>query len=181
MTLNLGETNEERPLGSRSDVTDPNVQENDVVQNENNVDSDDVKEEPERVDLGNHEADEEVEPPHVNDEGELVDKDGNKVFTTTEEAIKDGSFVLDAKGRMPGVYLDDFEELQRRRQGEAYKKAFDASAEGKNSRVERQVNVANSGLPPVTVVTKQEHPLSGDAKDDDAEVPALESDPLPAE
>lgn len=141
----------------------------------------DVKDEPERVDLGNHEADVVDEPPHVNDEGHLVDKDGNKVFTTTEEAIKDGSFVLDAKGRMPGLYLDDLEALQRRTQSEAIEKAFNAASEGRNSVVERQVNVANSGIPPVTVVTKQEHPVSGDAKADDAEVPLLEKNPLPAE
>lgn len=143
--------------------------------------SPEVKDEPTRVDLGNHEAEDVPNPPHVNDDGYLVDDQGNKVFTTTEEALRDGSLVLDAKGRMPGLYLDDLEELQRRRQSEAYEAAFGAAAEGNNSVVERQVNIVNSGLPPVTIVTKQEHPVTGNAKADDAEVPALESNPNTAE
>lgn len=120
----------------------------------------DVKDEPERVDLGNHEADDYVEPPHVNDKGELVDADGNKVFTTNEEALKDGSYVLDSKGRQPGVYLDDIEEEQMNRHRERVEEAFNKSTEGTHSVVERQVNVVNSPMPPVTTVTKQEHPLT---------------------
>ena len=113
-----------------------------------------------RQDLGNHENEDYVEPPHVNDKGELVDKDGKKVFTTIEESIKDGSMVLDEKGRQPGVYLDDIEREQLDRHRERVEKAFDNSAEGKNSLVERQVNVVNSPLPPVTVHTRQEVPIT---------------------
>lgn len=115
-----------------------------------------VKDQPDRVDLGNHEADDVKEPPHINDEGHLVDSDGNKVFTTTEEAIKDGSFVLDSKGRMPGVYLEDIEQEERLRLAKKYEEAFEDASEIKNSVVERQVNVQSSPLPPVTVVSRQE-------------------------
>lgn len=125
----------------------------------------------EPVDLGNHEADPPVKQTHVNDEGNLVDEDGNKVFTTTEEAIKDGSFVLDSKGRMPGIYLDDVEAAQMEDRRKRYEESYNNSAVGKNSVVERQVNVANSPLPPVTVVSKQEHPVS---EGDSQSVPANE-------
>lgn len=134
-----------------------------------------------REDLGNNENRDEVAPLKVTDEGYLVNENGNKVFTTNEEAIKDGSMVLDAKGRMPGIYLDDLEELQRRQYGDAVEAAHAAAVAGKNSKVERQVNVANSGIPPVTVTSKQEHPETGEAQDDGAEVPVLENNPLPAE
>jgi hypothetical protein len=114
----------------------------------------------ERVDLGNHEADDVVEPPHVNDEGKLVDADGNVVFTTIEQSIKDGSFVLDSKGRMPGVYLDDIEQEQREAHAKRVEEAFSKSDVGVNSVVERQVNVVNSPLPPITVRSTQENPIS---------------------
>lgn len=120
----------------------------------------DVKEESVREDLGNHEHEDVVEPPHVNDEGELVDSDGNKVFTTNEEALKDGSMVLDRKGRQPGIYLDDLEEEQNRLRQKRYEEAYGQSTEGTHSVVERQVNVVNSPLPPVTTRTVQEHPLT---------------------
>lgn len=160
-------------------ANDEDVVDSDVDNDSDSVDVSDTGDN--KVDLGNHEADDDYNPPTVNDEGKLVDSDGNTVFTTTEQAIADGSFVLDAKGRMPGLYLDDLELLQRRNQSEAIEAAFGAASEGKNSVVERQVNVANSGLPPVTVKTSQEHPITGDAKDDDAEVPLLEKNPFPAE
>lgn len=129
----------------------------------------DVKEEPEQVDLGNHETDVVDEPPHVNEKGELVDSEGNKVFTTTEEAIKDGSFVLDSKGRMPGVYLDDVEAAQMEEHRKRVEESFEKSDVGKNSRVERQVNIANSPIPPITVVTTQEHPVTGDKAVEESE------------
>jgi len=132
----------------------------------------------EKKDLGNHEADEVKNPPHVNDEGKLVDDDNNVVFTTTEQAIQDGSLVLDAKGRMPGLYLDDIEELQRRQLSEVVEKAHEAADSSNNTLVERQVKVANSGLPPITVVSKQENVVTGEAKSDDAKVPELEKNPL---
>lgn len=121
------------------------------------------------VDLGNHEADVVNEPPHINEEGHLVDEDGKKVFTTTEEALKDGSFVLDSQGRMPGVYLDDVERFQLEDHRKRVEKEFEKSSEGTNSLVERQVNVKNSPLPPVTVVVKQEHPLDQTPADNDEE------------
>jgi hypothetical protein len=129
----------------------------------------DEKDKPELVDRGNHEDVVEDEPPHVNDEGHLVNAEGDKVFTTTEEALKDGSFVLDDKGRMPGIYLDDLEEEQAERRRQAYEKAFKNSVEGKNTVVERQVNVVNSPLPPVTVSTVQEHPITQERADDNVE------------
>jgi hypothetical protein len=124
---------------------------------------------PEKVDLGNHEADEVVEPPHVNDEGKLVDKDGNRVFTTTEEAVRDGSLVLDKKGRMPGVYLEDVEEELAEKRRKAYEAAYKKSDVGVNTLVERQVNVVNSPLPPSTVVSTQEHPVPEETVDYDKE------------
>lgn len=114
------------------------------------------------VDRGNHEHEVRDEPPTINDKGELVDSDGNKVFTTTEEAIKDGSFVLDHKGRMPGVYLDDVEAFEREDHIKRVEEAFEKSEVGVNSLVERQVNIPNSPLPPVTVVSRQENPVSED-------------------
>jgi len=113
-----------------------------------------VKDEPVRVNNSD-----EVEPPHVNDAGELVDSEGNKVFTTIEESLKDGSMVLDEQGRMPGVYLDDLEREARLRHAERVEEAFEKASEADNSPVERQVNVASSPLPPITVHSRQEQPI----------------------
>lgn len=132
-------------------------------------------------DRGNYENKIQVDAPTVNDEGYLIDPNGKKLFTTIEESVKDGSFVLDANGRMPGVYLDDIEKLQRQSYEKAVLAANDAAAAGTNSPIERQVNVNNANIPPVTVVSKQEHPNTGEAKSDDSEVPVLKENPLPAE
>jgi len=158
-----------RRLSRRRMVMSEPTSSNPFVSDDVNNDRDDLVDEPELVDRGNHEDVVEEEPPHVNDEGHLVDADGNKVFTTTEEALKDGSFVLDDKGRMPGVYLDDLEEEQAERRRKAYEKAFEKAVEGKNTVVERQVNVVNSPLPPVTVSTVQEHPVTQERADDNVE------------
>lgn len=112
---------------------------------------------------------EETPPPTVDDSGHLVDAEGNKVFTTVEEAIKDGSMELDSKGRMPGVYLDDVEEAQRLAHEEKMNEALGAAKSAVNSPVERQVSVVNSPIPPVTVTSRQETPVVDAApKEDEA-------------
>lgn len=142
------------------------------------ADSSDNDKSVERTDLGNHEADEEVEPPHVNDEGYLVDADGEKVFTTVEESLKDGSMLLDEQGRQPGVYLQDLEAEARDRHGERVEKAFENAQNSDTDVVERQVNVTSSPLPPVTVHPKQEKAVdpAPAALDDTSERPASEEE-----
>lgn len=84
----------------------------------------------------------------------LADSDVEEVvsFSTVESAVAEGGFVLDGKGRMPGIYLDDLEQAERDRIGEVSAKASQ-DAEG-HKVVSREVNVTNSPLPPLTVTEK---------------------------
>jgi len=118
------------------------------------------------------------EPPHVNEDGALVDAAGNKVFTTVEESVKDGSMVLDSKGRMPGIYLDDLEREANEERERRYNDAFGKAEAGVHSVVERQVNVSNSPLPPITVPVKQETPLVDDVQPRDQPVTSDASENL---
>lgn len=134
----------------------------------------------ERVDLGNHENDPDYDPPHINDDGHLVDSDGNKVFTTIEESLKDGSMVLDSQGRMPGVYLQDLEAEARLRHAERVENAFkDAErVSGKDVAVTREVNVTSSPLPPSSVTVNPDvdvNPAPA-ALDDTSRRPASEEE-----
>lgn len=93
----------------------------------------------------------EVRSTHINEKGHLVDQDGNKMFTTTEEALKDGSMKLDSQGRMPGIYLEDVERLEREDLEEKLNKMHEESAH--TPEVFKEVNIRNSPLPPITVQT----------------------------
>lgn len=79
--------------------------------------------------------------------------DETPIFTTTEQALKDGTLKLDAKGRMPGIYLDDLEELDRRDQVKRTQ-ALNNEASENNVLPATELNVVNSGLPPVSVSAK---------------------------
>ncbi len=88
----------------------------------------------------------------INDAGHLVNSDtGEKVFTTTEEALKDGSLKLDSQGRMPGLYLEDIERVERENLSEQLDKINKESAH--QPEVLKDVNIRNSPLPPVTTQT----------------------------
>ncbi len=88
----------------------------------------------------------------INDAGHLVNSDtGEKVFTTTEEALKDGSLKLDSQGRMPGLYLEDIERVERENLSEQLAKINKESAH--QPEVLKDVNIRNSPLPPVTTQT----------------------------
>lgn len=102
----------------------------------------------------------------LKEEGKVATKDApaDYVFSTNEQAVADGQMVLDDKGRQPGIYLEDVEEAARLAHEKAMNEALGNAKVAVNSNVDRQVNVTNSPLPPVTVATRQETPAEAAPK-----------------
>lgn len=157
----------------KADVDSPDARADNPDADET-VDQDDLERSPEEPqvsqfdspkmgqDLGNHEADEVVDPPTLNDKGELVDSEGKKVFTTVEESLKDGSFLLDGQGRMPGVYLQDLEHEARLRNGARIEQAFENAKNTDQKVTSRTVSVNSSPVPDVTVTSGGDNPMTSE-------------------
>lgn len=104
------------------------------------------------TDLERQEEDTEVSSLAESDNSSTESEEEVVSFSTVESAVAEGGFVLDGKGRMPGIYLDDLEQAERDRIGEVSAKASQ-DAEG-HKVVSREINVTNSPLPPLTVTEK---------------------------
>jgi hypothetical protein len=84
-----------------------------------------------------------------NDPDPVLDEPQEVPFSTTEQAIVSGDMKLDAKGRMPGIYLDDLEEAERLRRGQMIAEVHDNLPDERV--INKEINVASSPLPPIQV------------------------------